>query len=216
MNLKTNMAPLALAVMTAISAMSVSATDFINPDGDLIDYRYTDTSVDIGRAVGTSGKLVIDGGGDVTTDYLGIGNFGTGVLDIINGGKLTVLGGTRMGGEEDLEVGLDGELNRIPSRGADTVNISGAGSQFDTASLLVGTNSGTGNINISEGGKMTVSGDINLAEGDSYSGDTTKATGNITVNGNGSSLVANGIFNIGYAADSSERNSGNKARSYRI
>lgn len=191
--------PLAIAVMVALSNLPASADTFNNASGDLIDYQYTTALLAIGTGEGNSGKVVISANGDVTADTLkaGVSN-GTGLLDIINGGRLTVQGTSNLGGYLDFDFSIRERINR---GGVSTVNISGAGSQFDTNKLIIGANAATGTVNITDGGKVTASGDIILAEigrGKNYP-ESTAARGIVVVDGAGSELTAGGEIVVGQA-----------------
>ncbi len=192
--------PLAIAVMGALSNLPASADTFNNASGDLIDYQYTAALLAIGTGEGNSGKVVISANGDVTADALQVGiSSATGVLDIINGARLTVQGTSNLGGLLQYT-----NRERINSGGASTMNVSGSGSQFDTSQLIIGANGGTGTLNIKDGGKVNVSGAIILAEYDYLFYQPTNARGTLVVDGAGSELNVTGSIVVGQANGSGQ------------
>lgn len=188
--------PLALAVMGALSSLSAMADTFNNPSGDIIDYQYTSALLGIGTGDGNSGKVVISGNGEVTADTLQVGiSNGTGVLDIINGGRLTVLGTSNLGGM----IKLNSNNDLIEMGGESTVNVSGTGSQFNSERLIIGANGGVGTLNITDGGKVNASSDVIIAEFHIQDYTSTNAQGIVVVDGAGSELNAGGDITVGQA-----------------
>ena len=82
----------------------------------------------IGSTAGTNGALVIDGAGTlgVSSNYLVVGDYGTGTLTISGGGKLTSAGGV--------------VANNPSSSG--TMTITGAGSQWTNSFLSISADTG--------------------------------------------------------------------------
>jgi len=110
---------------------------------------------------------------DVTSSSLIVGNSGSGILNITNGGQVSNSSSGVLGGS----AGATG-----------TVTIDGTGSTWTSSSLTVG-NSGSGILNITNGGQVS-----NSSSG--IVGSSVGASGTVTVNGAGSTWTCNGL-NIG-------------------
>lgn len=146
----------------------------------------------IGDAAGSSGTVNVDGAGSLL-DLLGfyalnVGGFGNGTLNITSGGSVA---------SYHALIG-----NAAGSSG--TVNVDGAGSLLDLASMGVGGDTGNATLNISNGGTVSVR---DLTSIDSY---TAGASAIVNVDGVGSSLIS-GIINVGnlYADGESRLNISN-------
>lgn len=131
----------------------------------------------IGYAAGSTAIATIDGSAGAakfrdTAQF--VGYRGTGTLNVINGGNVTV----------DVDAGL-GEQRGITG----TVNVTGANSTYGAATMTAGEN-GSGVIAITAGGAMTLSNSLTLA-------DAPGASGSVTVDGTGSNLTVNGLALIG-------------------
>ncbi|MEZ6875774.1 autotransporter outer membrane beta-barrel domain-containing protein [Enterobacter sp. KBR-315C3_2022] len=209
------LAPLALAVISAIFCLPVSAKEFNNPAGDVITTPWTDSLLAVGIGNGNSGKLTILS--DVTTDKLQVGlDSARAIVDINNGGRLTVLNESYIGGELMYQkvINSNGHTSFVRSNmfGEGTLNVSGKGSEFNAQSLIIGSNTGDGTLNISEGGKVNVAHNLTLAEQDSWAyfedyengsrAMTTAAQGFVNVDGAGSELHVGGNIMVGEAAGS--------------
>ncbi|GHT26443.1 hypothetical protein FACS18942_03910 [Planctomycetales bacterium] len=109
--------------------------------------------------------------------YLTVGYVGTGHLNITNGGKATSTTFTRIG-------------SNVTSIG--TVNVSGTDSEFIVGSDLFVGDSGTGHLNISDGGKANATQNIIV-------GYLTGGIGTVNVSGSGSELTnSGGSLEVGY------------------
>jgi T5SS/PEP-CTERM-associated repeat protein len=141
------------------------------------------TSVDgiLGFSLGGNGTATVDGVGSTwaNSNNLLVGFSGTGTLNIINGGLVS---------------NVDGYLG-ISSGSTDTATVDGVGSTWaNSNNLFVGFPSGTGTLNIQNGGEVSVGGQV------------LNGTGTSTINLDGGSLSVTGIdidvdnFNIGNSA----------------
>ncbi|MEN3929440.1 autotransporter outer membrane beta-barrel domain-containing protein [Microvirga sp. W0021] len=84
------------------------------------------------------GNLNLTGGGNV---HASIGNYGTGLVEVTDGGIFTVSGYVRVG----------------ENSGTGSVLVSGAGSRFETTgagSFVIGNGSGTGSVTVADGGLL--------------------------------------------------------------
>ncbi|MBN9271726.1 MAG: hypothetical protein J0J15_16090, partial [Mesorhizobium sp.] len=124
----------------------------------------------IGSTAGTNGALVIDGAGTlgVSSNYLVVGDYGTGTLTISGGGKLTSAGGV--------------VANNPSSSG--TMTITGAGSQWTNSFLSISADTGAvGRVKVEAGGKLQSSGNVMIGES------SVNADGQLTVTGSGSDFT---------------------------
>jgi len=133
---------------TGIGALNISGGAQVTNDG----YAY------VGYAQGSLGTVTIDGAGSTWTsngpvtviggnDFSGPG--GTGVVTVRNGGTFNT---------NDAALGLD-----TTELAAGTVNVTGVGSTWNAANIYVGY-SGTGAINIADGGVVNSSGSMSIGE----------------------------------------------------
>ncbi|ADO48275.1 outer membrane autotransporter barrel domain protein [[Enterobacter] lignolyticus SCF1] len=144
--------------------------------------------LNIGQNGSGNGTVTVDGAGSqllataTSTSGITVGNNGTGVLNITNGGSAI--------GNVLTYIGLD-------SNATGTVNVSGAGSTFTVADgIIVGAN-GTGTMNIADGGKVT-SGGGSIAGGSGSN--PAGGTGTVHIDGSGSLWdIGNSILSIGSA-----------------
>ena len=127
--------------------------------------------VNIGRGLGSTGTVSVDGTGSsltAATGALSIGREGTGMLNVTGGGVVTV-GGTVFG-------------STVSSTGSASILVDGTGSLLDAGSnaILLGINNGslnpldphgTATLNVRDGG--TVEGDVTLGQGGTLRGDGT-------------------------------------------
>lgn len=116
-----------------------SATIEVNSGGSLVGSAYL-----IGRfGTGSDGHLIVTGtDSTASTTDITVGNEGTGVMDILNGGVVTTTGTPIIG-------------NVAGSNG--TVTISGTNSQWtlsDGSGTVTVGGSGTGSLNVSNGGTL--------------------------------------------------------------
>jgi T5SS/PEP-CTERM-associated repeat protein/autotransporter-associated beta strand protein len=131
-------------------------------------------NVYVGDAAGSAGTLTVTGVGtvlDVTiggqSGRIGVGNNGTGTLNVAAGGVVNSLRVfvARLGG------------------GAGDAVVDGAGSTLNASVQLLIGNNGVGTLTVRNGGAVTAAGFVNMANGD-------LGNGAITVTGAGSALTA--------------------------
>lgn len=143
----------------------------------------------VGFTQGVSGTVTVTGAGSTWTNSDGggngenfVGNYGTGVFNVLNGASVSVDASTILG---------------AASSGNGTINISGTGSSWTTSGLtLLG-----GSVSLSDGGRGT----INVSNGGSYVahndlviGFKIGSTGAFNVSGGGTVTVDNnGTVQIG-------------------
>jgi T5SS/PEP-CTERM-associated repeat protein len=131
----------------------------------------------IGQNIGSNGTVTVSGAGTYgSSEYLYVGESGTGTLSITNGGQ------------EASSYGFIG--NNAGSDG--NVTVAGSGSAWVnlTANLSIGY-SGTGNVLISDGGTITNSGGV--------LGYNAGSSGSVTVTGSGSTWTNSGSLYAGYS-----------------
>lgn len=145
----------------------------------------------LGYYSGSSGTVTVDGGtwydgvdssnNALSTGTTAVGGSGTGVLNILNGGKVALV---------FLNIGQNGNGNG-------SVVVDGAGSQLlattdSTSGITVGNN-GIGSVTIRNGGSVT-------SNSISYLGLAANAKGTVSVDGAGSSwVITNGSMVVGGA-----------------
>ena len=134
----------------------------------------------LGYFNGSRGTATVDGTGSKWTNSgaLTVGNSGTGILNIRNGGQVSN--------------NYDGYLGyESGSRGTATVD--GAGSKWTNYSFLYVGNSGTGTLNIQNGGQVS--------NYDGYLGHSSGSSGTATVDGTGSKWTINSGYplTVGYS-----------------
>lgn len=130
-------------------------------------------TVNIGSTAGSNGALVVTGAGTlaVSSNYLIVGDFGTGALTISGGGKVTSAGGV--------------VANNPSSSG--TVTITGAGSQWTNNFLSIAADNGAvGRVRVEAGGKLLSSGNVMIGE------TSANADGQLIVTGSGSDFTMSG------------------------
>jgi len=141
----------------------------------------------IGSNAGSEGHLIVTGAGSTASTSnsasIKVGEAGTGVMDILNGGAVTTTNGTPIIG------------NLAGSNG--TVNISGTDSRWTlsgggTGSVTVG-GIGTGSLNVRDGGSLF--GSATVGSTGSLGGDGT-ITGNVTNSGLVTPGNSSGILTI--------------------
>ena len=167
------------ASATFINAGRTDSTGNINIDG-------------IGSELNLIGGPV--GGGQAS--FMTIGRSGTGVLDITNGGKVTIDGlvdGTAPG----FQIGRDEDTN------ADgTINVTGPGSMIEIKGdnrgiITVGrNNTTTGALNITAGGKV-----LQNTDAVNFIGRNAGATGTVLVSGTGSEYDGGRFIGVGVQSD---------------
>lgn len=181
-----------IAVVSALCTANAVATEINNNQIKTIDNQWSDTFTWVGYT--TDGTLNIIHGGDVQTNQMHIGrNDGVGIVNVIDGGKLTVVYG---GYANSFDIG--GSRDGVTSDshgGTGTLNISGAGSLVtvsqDVAQLNVGAGSGSGVLNITDGGKLRHEGASSSGiwiGGDNRTKENGETHGIVHVDGQGSEL----------------------------
>ena len=108
----------------------------------------------LGDRANATGTVTVDGVGSTwtSTDDLYVGAYGTGVLTITGGGTVTTVGGASSG-YSDVSAMIG---QRAGSSG--TVTVDGVGSTWTTTENLWVARDGTGVLNITNGGSVTVEG----------------------------------------------------------
>ncbi|QRM29625.1 autotransporter domain-containing protein [Microvirga sp. VF16] len=138
----------------------------------------TSTGVALGSHVDTSsGSMTVTGAGSRlrSNALLSVGDSGTGVLTIENGGTVNVINNNSYIG---FVAGSSG-----------TVTVRGPGSQWSTEGNLSVGNHGTGTLTIEDGGSVH--------SGTSLIGDNTGSSGTVTVSGAGSRWTTDNILYVG-------------------
>jgi len=142
----------------------------------------SDLSGEVGYTIhsetGVNGAATVDGAGSTWTHsfelYVG---YGTGTLNITNGGAVSD------------QFGYLGYFPEFPGHSSGTVTVDGTGSTWtNSADLSVGR-SGTGVLNITNGGVVT--------NGTGYLGYDFASDGTATVDGMGSTWTSGGFFYVG-------------------
>lgn len=132
----------------------------------------------IGHLAGSDGTMNVSGDGssfDTGSNYLYVGDEGTGALNIENGGAVS------------SRLGIIG--NDIDSVG--TAEVDGDGSTWTTSLALTVGNIGSGTLNITDSGTVNSNG--------GYVGINSGSDSTATVDGTGSSWTNSGFLNIGEA-----------------
>jgi T5SS/PEP-CTERM-associated repeat protein len=144
--------------------------------------RLVDPSVvdlEVGNAAGATGALTVGANVRVEFDRILAGTSGgTGRVDIINGAVVAPIDASA----GDTFIGLSG--------GTGTLNVSGAGTQFEHDDLVVGSGSGKGTVTFSSGASIiggTFGARIGSADGNG------PAQGTLTVTGAGTTWDVGGI-----------------------
>ena len=109
----------------------------------------------IGNEEGSMGLLTVDGNGSTWTNsgYLRVGDRGNGTLNITNGGLVS---------NTDAVIGFDAGIVPWVSDSRGEVTVSGPGSMWTNSTLDVGY-SGSGILNIDDGGMVIVEGKTQVA-----------------------------------------------------
>jgi fibronectin-binding autotransporter adhesin len=134
-------------------------------------------TVSIGTAAGQSGALTVDGGSLAASGFMVVGDFGTGVMLVQNGGTVSS--------------GIGAIANNIGSTG--TMTVTGVGSSWTAGGFFDVGSSGNGTLNVLAGGKVSSS-SMNV-------GNDTTATGHLLIDGAGSTVTVSGS-SIGAVAGS--------------
>ena len=137
-------------------------------------------NVYIGDAAGSSGTLTVTGPGTVLnatggmSNRLAVGNFGTGTLNITNGGAVNV-----------------GQLfqNRQAGSGTSTILVNGAGSTLQVINQATFGSFGVGNTTVQNGGTLTADSTFIIAL-------NTGGNGTVTITGAGSSATVGVLAEI--------------------
>ncbi|QDS97661.1 PEP-CTERM sorting domain-containing protein [Adhaeretor mobilis] len=140
----------------------------------------------VAHSTNSTGLLTVNDGATVSlTGTMRVGSGGNGTLDINAGGKVT------SGGSGIAYGGIVGQLD-----GTGTVNVSGAGARWDTASfspIAVGLG-GTGTLNVSDGAFVTAS--TVVAGAKAGNGLVNEPTGMGTINVSGAGTLLSGTLTI--------------------
>jgi outer membrane autotransporter protein len=137
--------------------------------------------VHVGASSGGVGTLTITGTGSGWTggDMVYVGEHGEGTLIVSDGGELTNTGIAAIG---------------VMSSGAGAATVTGTGSSWTSDSALYVGAQGTGTLTVSAGGEIHTKDDLSV-------GFDTGSTGTTTVTGSGSTLLSDGIVNVGYRGE---------------
>lgn len=132
--------------------------------------------LNIGTSPLSNGKATVTGTSSTlsSTAHTRVGFAGRGELDVLAGGQVTTTG-----------QGSIGLLHH--SQG--TVNVDGNSSTWTLEDLLAVGGNGTANLNVSDGGTVTVAGEAQIGIGD--------GTGRVSISGNDSNLTTNDLLFIG-------------------
>lgn len=112
---------------------------------------------------GAGSRIVVSGDNSNTTTAsgVGIGRSGTGALNILAGGNLTI-SNTGTGGNSGMAIGgTPGQVANGEQPGTGTVVVSGGGSQLDVQSphgFITAGYSGTGTLDVANGGAVSAEG----------------------------------------------------------
>src|SRR5262245_59967488 len=144
--------------------------------------QVSDFSGEVGYTItshpGVSGNATVDGAGSSWTHanelYIG---YGTGTLTISNGATVS------------NAFGYLGYFGEFPGRSHGTVTVTGTGSSWTNSNDLFVGNSGTGILNVSNGGSVS--------NGTGQMGYSFGADGTATIDGSGSTWTTNGFFYVG-------------------
>ena len=162
----------------------------------------TNTTGYMGMSTGGNGTVTVNGVGSnwINSSNLEIGLNGTGILNIQNGGTVAV-GGYIGNGAGASTINLDGGiLSVLGNIDIDKFNIGsvagssgnytiGAGKTISATTVSVGK-FGTGNLNINNGGMISIS-------SDSFVGEKNGSIGTATIDGAGSNLTNTFDFTVG-------------------
>ncbi|MCD4824621.1 MAG: PEP-CTERM sorting domain-containing protein [Phycisphaerae bacterium] len=139
----------------------------------------------IGYNSGSTGTVMVDGPGSTWTlpGGLIVGHSGSGTLNVTNSGSV----GNSSMFSEDNYIGYN-------SGSTGTVTVNGSGSTWTVPRNLTVGYFGSGTLNISNGGSVEITGDMM----GSYIGYNSGSTGEVTVNGLGSTLTVSDSLWIGW------------------
>src|SRR5581483_4191059 len=143
----------------------------------------SDSAGEVGYTIhsetGANGTVTVDGAGSTWNNsiYLYVG-YGTGTLTISNGGSVSDVWGYL------------GYYPESPGHSSGTVTVDGTGSTWTNSDSAYVGNSGTGVLNVSNGGLVT--------NGTGYLGYNPGSDGTATIDGIGSTWTNNGFFYVGY------------------
>ncbi len=148
----------------------------------------------LGYRSGSSGTATVSGSGSIWDNYSDfyVGDFGSGTLNITNGGSVSNAAHGYIGGS-------------LGSTGAVTVD--GAGSTWTILRSFYVGNSGSGTLNITNGGSVSSSyssyyNGTYLGHNSAYIGCNSGSTGTVTVSGSGSTWTTNGVYlHVGYSGN---------------
>ena len=137
----------------------------------------------IGDSIGATGTATVTGSGSTWTNNgaLHVGNFGTGTLNITNGGSVTV---------ETLGVIGFGRLTEFDF-GIGDVLVNGTGSTLTSNNELRVGGGGEGNLSVEAGGRVVSSGLVSIGH------DPGSRPSDATVDGSASTWTHNGEFHVG-------------------
>ena len=134
------------------------------------------STIYLGNTMGATGMVTVDGTGSTWTNsnFLWVGASGTGTLNITNGGQVTGSSYGYLG----YNTGATG-----------TVTADGTGSMWTIGSYLYLGSAGTGTLNITHGGMVTVTGTTLVAY-------ASTATGSINFGPNGGTLTTQSLYAV--------------------
>lgn len=155
----------------------------------------------IGAEAGSTGVVSVGSRGTlkVTDNYLRVGEAGTGVLQINDGGTVVadrgVGAGTDADGSGTIMISAGGQLKTAQltlgggSRSSGSLGISGTGAQVDASSVWVGSR-GDGMLRVEDGGVLRADTEVRAERYDGLGAGTFGQKGRIEVSGAGSAIDA--------------------------
>jgi fibronectin-binding autotransporter adhesin len=153
--------------------------------------RMTDLSTDyLGFLSGDTGKLIVSGAGSTFTQPAGLadGGEGTGNITVGAGGTLIV------GASTDADIAIDVALI---SGSVGTIAVAGSGATLAATGEIDVGEGGTGTLTVGAGGTVSTGNDDGMAG--LVVGQSSGASGTVTVSGAGANLTNSGRFVVGDA-----------------
>lgn len=166
----------------------------------------TATNIIVGSSTGSTGTFLLTGSDSEVTlsSSLYVGYDGDGTFNVTDGATLTVTGGIYVGYSEgqgvfnvsggSTVISGSADFGYYSDAGQGTANISGVGTTWTiNGSLTLGDEGGAGEMNITDGAHVSVSGNLQMGV---YDEGITR--GDLLISGSGSQLTVAGNAYIGY------------------